>query len=172
MMTSVWNFVAEVLPVLALILLAVLLHKAINRSSSEGIWKYIMLGTNLSYMLIALYWASESNILNLAWVLKDVGRNCIPRLVYAIGVGQLFLLAINQLFIKQKSLDGSKNLSTKAVAMFSVWSSTVIILLGKQGPFIALAFITGGEVFSNLYFWCLALYLIVLCWPISLPSIL
>lgn len=149
-MTSVWNFVAEVLPVLALILLAVLLHKAVNRSSSEGIWKYIMLGTNLSYMLIALYWTSESNILNLAWVLKDVGRNCIPRLVYAIGVGQLFLLAINQLFIKQKSLDGSKNLSTKAVAMFSVWSSTVIILLGKQGPFIALAFITGGYCIMRL----------------------
>ncbi|XP_061989871.1 uncharacterized protein LOC133708427 [Rosa rugosa] len=148
--TSLWNFVAEVLPVLALILLAFLLHKAITRSSPEGIWKYIIMGTQLSYILIAVHWAVESNLLNLAWVLKDVGSNCIPRLVYAIGLGQLLLLAINQLFIKQKSLEGSKILSAKAVAMFSVWSSTVIILLGKQGPFIALVFIIGGYCIMRL----------------------
>ena len=142
--TSLWNFVAEVLPVPALILLAFFLHKAITRSSSEGIWKYIIMGTGLSYILIAAHWASESKLLNWAWVLEYVGRNSIPRLVYAIGVGQLLILAVNQLFIKQRSSEGSRMLSTKAVAMFSVWSSTIIILLGKQGPFIALAFIIGG----------------------------
>nr|XP_028951731.1 GPI ethanolamine phosphate transferase 3 isoform X1 [Malus domestica] len=146
----VWNILAEVLPVVALILLAILLRKAITGSSSEGIWKYIVIGTNISYILIAVHWASESNILNLDEVLKGIGRNNLPRLIYAIGFGQLFLLAFNQFFNKGKSSDCSKVLFIKTVAMFSAWSSTVILLLGKQGPWIALAFLIGGYCIMRL----------------------
>ncbi|KAM2541672.1 hypothetical protein TB2_021209 [Malus domestica] len=146
----VWNILAEVLPVVALILLAILLRKAITGSSSEGIWKYIVIGTNISYILIAVHWASESNILNLDEVLKGIGRNNLPRLIYAIGFGQLFLLAFNQFFNKGKSSDCSKVLYIKTVAMFSAWSSTVILLLGKQGPWIALAFLIGGYCIMRL----------------------
>lgn len=151
----IWNFVAEALPVVALILLAFLLREAITRSSSKGIWKYITMGTNLSYMLIAVHWASESDRLNLAWVLKGTGRSYIPRLIYAIGFGQLLLLTFNQLFSKRKSSDHSNLLYIKTVAMFSAWSSTIIILLGKQGPWVALAFIIGGAciyIFGALVF--------------------
>lgn len=151
----VWNFVAEALPVVALILLAFLLREASTRSSSKGIWKYIIMGTNLSYMLIAVHWASESDRLNLAWVLKGIGRSYIPRLIYAIGCGQLLLLTFNQLFSKGKSSDCSNLLYIKTVAMFSGWSSTIIILLGKQGPWVALAFIIGGlcnYIFGALVF--------------------
>ncbi|BFG15919.1 hypothetical protein CerSpe_021930 [Prunus speciosa] len=146
----IWNFVAEALPVVALILLAFLLREAISRSSSKGIWKYIIMGTNLSYMLIAVHWASESDRLNLAWVLKGTGRSYIPRLIYAIGFGQLLLLTFNQLFSKRKSSDHSNLLYIKTVAMFSAWSSTIIILLGKQGPWVALAFIIGGYCIMRL----------------------
>ncbi|KAM1923092.1 hypothetical protein FF1_021640 [Malus domestica] len=146
----VWNILAEVLPVVALILLAILLRKAITGSSSEGMWKYIVIGTIISYILIAVHWASESNILNLDEVLKGIGRNNLPRLIYAIGFGQLFLLAFNQFFNKGKSSDCSKVLYIKTVAMFSAWSSTVILLLGKQGPWIALAFLIGGYCIMRL----------------------
>ncbi|CAL2230489.1 unnamed protein product [Prunus armeniaca] len=146
----VWNFVAEALPVVALILLPYFLREAITRSSSKGIWKYIIMGTNLSYMLIAVHRASESDRLNMAWVLKGTGRSYFPRLIYAIGFGQLLLLTFNQLFSKGKSSDQSNLLYIKTVAMFSAWSSTIIILLGKQGPWVALAFIIGGYCIMRL----------------------
>ncbi|BBG93726.1 Alkaline-phosphatase-like family protein [Prunus dulcis] len=128
----IWNFVAEALPVVALILLAFLLREAITRSSSK------------------VHWASESDRLNLARVLKGTGRSYIPRLIYAIGFGQLLLLTFNQLFSKRKSSDHSNLLYIKTVAMFSAWSSTIIILLGKQGPWFALAFIIGGYCIMRL----------------------
>ncbi|CAB4263933.1 unnamed protein product [Prunus armeniaca] len=146
----IWNFVAEALLVVALLLLAFLLREAITGSSSKGIWKYIIMGTNLSYIPIAVHWASESDRLNLAWVLKGTGRSYIPRLIYAIGFGQLLLLTFNQLFSKRKSSDHSNLLYIKTVAMFSAWSSTIIILLGRQGPWVVLAFIIGGQCIMRL----------------------
>lgn len=139
----VWMFLTELVPILALIFLAFLQYKVIYSGYSAGIEKCVIVGTNLSYMLLALHWASESNILNLSWVLEGVGRNCIPQIIYAIGFGQLLLLMYGCLVGKEKSLDCKKSLVTKTVAMLSAWSST-IILLGKQGSLVSVAAIIGG----------------------------
>lgn len=143
----IWMFVTELVPMLALIFLAFLLCKVINSDYSKGIEKYVMIGTGLSYLLIALYWALESSILNLSWALEGVGRNCIPQIIYAIGFGQLLLLMFGGLVGKEKSLDCKKSLVTKTIAMLSAWSSTIIILLGKQGPLASVAAIIGGTHF-------------------------
>lgn len=139
----VWMFLTELVPIIALIFLAFLQYKVIYGGYSARIEKCVIVGTNLSYMLLALHWASESNILNLSWVLKGVGRNCIPQIIYAIGFGQLLLLMCGHLVGKEKSLDCKKSLVTKTVAMLSAWSST-IILLGKQGSLVSVAAIIGG----------------------------
>ncbi|GMY19308.1 GPI ethanolamine phosphate transferase 2 [Fagus crenata] len=145
-----WTFIVEVVPLLVLILLAFLLYKTISGSSCKGIWKYVIMGTIISYMLIAVHLASESSIKSLALVFNGIGRNCIPRIIYAIGFGQLLLLAFGQLFNKDKFLDGKENLVFKTMGMLSAWSSIVILLSGKQGPLVALASIIGGYCIMRL----------------------
>ncbi|XP_028773569.1 GPI ethanolamine phosphate transferase 3-like [Neltuma alba] len=139
----VWEFVAEVAPMLALILLAFLLYKATNNSSFKWAWKYTIRSTILSYMLILLHWISDGNRIGFALMPESIGRNYVPRIIYAISLGQLLLLSFGALF-EDNSLDCKKNLITKTVAILSAWSSTVILLSGKQGPMIACASTIGG----------------------------
>lgn len=140
-------YASEVVPLLVLIFLAYLLYKTISSSIFEGVWKYVIMGAILSYMLIAVHWASESSMWNLALVSYGIGRNCIPQIVYAIGFGQLLLLAYGQMFNKDKCLDCKKNLIIRTVGMLSTWSPVVILLSGKQGPLVALASIIAGDCY-------------------------
>jgi phosphatidylinositol glycan class O len=146
-----WTFIAEFVPLLMLILLAFLPYKTISSCSCKGIWKYVIMGTVLSYMLIAVHWASESSLRSLALVFNGIGRNCIPQIIYAIGFGQLLLLAFGQLFNKDKFLVGKGNLVIKTMGMLSACSSIVILLSGKQGPLVALASIIGGDCYFVPY---------------------
>ncbi|XP_050271898.1 uncharacterized protein LOC126715366 [Quercus robur] len=145
-----WTFIAEVVPLLVLILLAYLLYKTISSRSCKGIWKYVIMGTILSYLLIAVHWASESSIRSLALVSNVIGRNCIPQIIYTIGFGQLLLLAFGWQLNKVKFLDGKENLVIKTIGMLSAWSSIVILLSGQQGPLVALTSIIGGYCIVRL----------------------
>ena len=95
-------------------------------------------------MLIALHWATESKILDLALLLKGIGKNYIPRTIYAIGLGQLSLLAFVPLFIKEETSNYKGSLFVKMITILSACSSTVIILQGKQGALVALGSIVAG----------------------------
>lgn len=131
-------------PILALILLAWLLYRTISSIYCQGIWKYVIMGTISSYILIAVHWGSESSISSVSSLLQGVGRSYIPRMVYTVGLGQLLLMAFGQLFSKEKALDEKWSLIMKTTAMLSAWSSTIIILSGQQGSLIALASVIGG----------------------------
>ncbi|XP_059635878.1 GPI ethanolamine phosphate transferase 3 isoform X2 [Cornus florida] len=144
---SIWIYIAEIVPTLALILLAYMLYKSIVCSSCRGILKYVIIGTIFCYILIAVNWALESNILSLSLVLEGVKKNFIPRIIYGIGFAQLSSLALGQLISEAKDSDSEERIAIKAVAMLSAWSSTIIIVSGKQGPLVALASIAGG--------WCI-----------------
>ncbi|GAU22458.1 hypothetical protein TSUD_123450 [Trifolium subterraneum] len=145
----VWDYTAKFIPMLVLILLAFWLYKATNRSFFDWPWKYVILGTILSYMLIVVHWITGSGGFGVALMPESIGRNYIPRIVYAITLGQLLLLVCGQLF-KRNCLDCKTNLVAKTTAMLSAWSSTVILLSGKQGPIIAVASIVGGYCIMRL----------------------
>ncbi|XP_020226813.1 GPI ethanolamine phosphate transferase 3 isoform X3 [Cajanus cajan] len=149
----VWDYAAEVVPMLALILLAAWLYNVTSGSFFDWPWKYVILGTILSYVLIIVHWITDSNKFGVALMAESIGRNYIPRIVYAIALGQLLLLGFGQLFMKN-CLDYKANLVAKTTAMLSAWSSTVILLSGKQGPMVAFASIVGGA----LSFCTLSLY--------------
>ncbi|XP_052188828.1 uncharacterized protein LOC127799126 [Diospyros lotus] len=144
---SFWAHAAELVPVLALIILAFMLHKSVSCCSCSKILKYVITGTMFSYLLIAAYWVLESKLLNLPLLLKGIERNVIPRTIYVIGCTQLFALALLQFLGEENTSNWEESMVIKIVAMLSAWSSTVIILSGRQGPLVALAFIIGG--------WCL-----------------
>ncbi|KAL5849996.1 hypothetical protein ACOSQ4_008009 [Xanthoceras sorbifolium] len=146
----VWTHLAEIMPILAQMLLAYLLYMTMASSSSWGICKYTVLGTLVCYVLIAVHWASESSILSSVPMLQGIGKNVVPRIIYFVGLGQLLLLAFGQLFKIERALNSEKRLVIKTVAMLSACSSTVIILSGKQGALIALASITGGYCIMRL----------------------
>lgn len=146
----VLSFATEIVPMISLMLLAVLLNKATSSSYSEGLWKYVTVASILSYMLIAVHWASESNMLSLGSVLEGIGRNSIPQMIYAVGFAQLLLLMFYPQLNKEKSFDGKKSLVAKTVAILSAWSSTIIILSGKQGPLVSVAAIIGGYCITRL----------------------
>ncbi|KAL8487202.1 hypothetical protein ACS0TY_023757 [Phlomoides rotata] len=145
--SKLWLYVAEVLPMLALIFIAYLLYKSITSCSSQGILKYVVAGTLLYYILLPLYWASDSSLLSLDMLLGGVKGNLIPQVTYAAGLLQLSLLAIGQLIVRDRTSNLKESTVANALALLSVWSPTIIILSGKQGPPVVLALLVGG--------WCL-----------------
>lgn len=167
----VWMHISELLPVLALMLLVHLLYKAIASGSSGVVSKIVLLGTTISYILIAMQWACENNMLGL--VSYRVGRNTLPRIIYAIGFGQILLLAFSKIFCWEKAVvDCRSSIVSDSVTMLSAWSSTVIIVSGQQGPLVALAALVGGCSFSpfpsppSRLIWCLVNFEIAVSWPI------
>ncbi|CAK7356607.1 unnamed protein product [Dovyalis caffra] len=145
-----WTYLAEIGPILVVILLAWLLYRTITSSIFGGLWNYITIGTILGYVLIAVHWVAESNIHSLALLFQGIAKGCIPRMVYAIGLGQLFLVAVGYLFGKDREFDCNRSLVMKTVAILSAWSPTIIILSGKQGSLAALALIIGGYCIMRL----------------------
>ncbi|KAG4959282.1 hypothetical protein JHK87_035915 [Glycine soja] len=113
----VWDYAAEVIPMVVLILLAAWLYKATSGSLFDWPWNDRFGGTLMP---------------------QNIGRTYIPRIIYAIALGQLLLLTFGQLF-KNSSLDCKTILVAKTMAILSAWSSTVILLSGKQGPMVAFA---------------------------------
>ena len=160
-----WTYMAEIGPILAVILLACLLCRTIASSIFGGLWKYITMATILSYVLIAVYWGAESSIPTLALLLQGMAKGHIPRMIYAIGLGQLLLFAVAHLFDKDRELDYKRSLVVKTVSILSAWSPTIIILSGKQGSLVALALIIGGAYFLNIL---LVLHQIASCWAVVL----
>lgn len=132
---------AEVIPVVALIFLAYLLYRTIVSGILVRISKAMVVGAICCYVLIAVHWASESSLSNLAF--KTIGRTLIPRIIYAIGFGELLLLVFGMLG-EARVANCRESLFNRTVCMLSTWSSSVILLSGKQGPLIALASIIGG----------------------------
>ncbi|TYG82691.1 hypothetical protein ES288_D01G109800v1 [Gossypium darwinii] len=146
---SLWTYMAEIMPILALIVLGYFLYKSIS-SCCWGIPKYVIMGTILCYFLVALHWISESNILDLAHFLKGFGKNCIPRTVYAITLVQLSLLAIVPMFCKEETSNCRGSLFVKMMSILSACSSTIIILQGKQGALVALGSLLAGYCMMRL----------------------
>lgn len=77
-------------------------------------------------------------------IFDGIKGNFIPRAIYIMGSAQLFSLAVLQLIEEDKTSKWDEITLMKAVAVLSVWSSTLIILSGKQGPWVALAAVIGG----------------------------
>ncbi|GFP87162.1 GPI ethanolamine phosphate transferase 3 [Phtheirospermum japonicum] len=143
--SQLWGYVAEVLPILALIIVAYLLYKCISSSPTRGIVKYVVFGTLFNYMLIPLHWASDSSLLKEHMLLGVVIGNLIPRVTYAAGLLQLLLLAVDQLIVRERSSNLEKRTVAKVLALLSTWSSTIIILSGKQGSLVVLALFAGAR---------------------------
>lgn len=140
----VWLYIVDVVPLLILLLLVYMLYRAISCRSYDGIPRYVIMGTIINYMFIALQWASESRVWIFALAFDAFGRNLIARIVYVIGAGQFSTLMFSRPLKKSKLLDSTKILVVQTVSMLSAWSSIVILLSGKQGPSVALACIIGG----------------------------
>jgi hypothetical protein len=128
---------SEVSPLIFLLLIAFLSYKSITSTVDLRCIKWIVTtGTMLSYMLVATFWLS--------------GRNFAPRMVYGFGFGLLvlnFLLRYLGIFKREDAVQRITNL---ALVMVTAWSPTILILLGKQGSFVALVCLFAGTV--SLYY--------------------
>lgn len=144
-----WMFFSELSPIAALSLLAILLYKCTLGISCWRYLKYLLImGTIFSYMLIFVHRVSESKLMAMSTVIQDIGRNLVPRLVYAVGSGLLVSSVLSQI-LDQKDRDSNSvaSLTISTVSMLSSWSPTIMILLGRQGPFVGLICIIGA--------WCI-----------------
>ncbi|CAG7911059.1 hypothetical protein BRARA_J01824 [Brassica rapa] len=141
------TYAIEIAPILSVVALICVLYIAVARTHSEGIWKYVTAGSMISYFLVALLWASESKMFGFDGLLQVLGgRNVIPKTVYVIGLVQLFLLSSAHMFCAGKD----KNWSSRTVALVSACSSPVILLSGKQGSMLALAYLLAGYCILRL----------------------
>jgi len=138
-----WVALSFIFPMVALFSLGYMLYRCISVSPWPSIEKYVILGTILCYVLISVHWVLESEF-GFPPAFHYVGRIFIPWMIYAVGIAQLVLLAIGRLVHGKRSSHYQKVLAIRTVAMISAWSSTIILLLGKQGSFVAIASIGAG----------------------------
>ncbi|XP_072967015.1 GPI ethanolamine phosphate transferase 3 [Typha angustifolia] len=143
-----WMVFLDILPIIFLALLAVLLYKSI---SCIHCGRYLMCSmitaTVFCYILIAAHWISESWTMVNSPAVQDIGRNLAPQLVYAIGFGLLILSVFCRIWDMKESSNATERLTVSTVAMLSTWSSTILLLLGRQGPFVAIISVIGA--------WCI-----------------
>jgi len=138
------TYAIEIAPILSVVILICVLYVAIAKAPNEGVWKYVTVGSMVSYFFIALLWASESKIFGLDHLLQVTGgRNRIPQTVYVIGLVQLCLLASARMFCTEKD----KNWAIRTVALVSACSSPILLLSGKQGSMLALVYLVAGNFF-------------------------
>lgn len=142
-----FTFLAEIVPQICLSMVAYFIYRCTASLLSKGPLKYTILGTIFNYVLIILYWASDSGKTSLPSMIKGLERNVLPRVIYVVSFLQLLLLAVFEIFIQEGRFEWEGNTGTKVLAMLSSWSSPIIILSGKQGPLVALASIVAG--------WCI-----------------
>ncbi|KAL2530676.1 Alkaline-phosphatase-like family protein [Forsythia ovata] len=142
-----WMSITQFVPILALVIVGYLLYKSIGCYSCHGILKYVIVGSLSNFMLIAIYWACNSDLLNLPMVPRGLKGNLIPRIIYAVGVVQVSFLSIVLLLVRETTVNLKESTVIKVLAVLSTWSSTIIVLSGKQGPLAVLALLIGG--------WCI-----------------
>ncbi|CAA7061513.1 unnamed protein product [Microthlaspi erraticum] len=141
------TYAIEIAPILSVVILICVLYLVTAKTPSDGLWKYVTVGSMISYILIALLWASESKLFGLEGLFQVTGgRNLIPQTVYLIALAQLFLLASARMFCS----GNDKNWTIRAVALVSACSSPVILLSGKQGSMLALAYLLAGYCIMRL----------------------
>lgn len=104
----------------------------------------------MSYISIAFHWTSESTLFAYTEPIRDYGRSVAPRFVYAIGGLSLVISALYRLLGRSDYLKMNKRITNLSAAMLCSWSPTVLILLGRQGPFVALICMTGVWCITKL----------------------
>ncbi|KAI3780556.1 hypothetical protein L2E82_10540 [Cichorium intybus] len=149
--SKTWTYIADLAPLPPLIIFIYLLYKSIACSSSNRILKLVITGSIFSYILVALHWTLQSNLSNkIPPIFDNIKGNFIPRVIYITGITQLLSLVVFRFFEKVERSKWEQTTMMKGVAMLSTWSSTLMILSGKQGPWIALGSVLGGWMISRL----------------------
>jgi phosphatidylinositol glycan class O len=140
-------------PIISLALVDYIVLKLITFAIHQRFLKYfIMSGTILSYTFVVSHWASESIMLSHPKANVDFGIRLAPRFVYAIGALSLAISVICRWFGPIDCLKSNKRITTLSTAMLCSWSPTILILLGRQGSFVALICIIGGTFVLTLFF--------------------
>jgi phosphatidylinositol glycan class O len=141
----------EPLPILSLAIVAYIILKCISYAICQRFLKYFVFsGMILSYISIAFHWASESTLFSHTEPIREFGRSFAPRFVYAIGGLSLAISVLYRLLGRTDYLKANKRITSLSVAMLCSWSPTILILLGRQGPFVALIFMTGVWCITKL----------------------
>lgn len=141
------NILLELFPIISLAFVAYIMLKCLYRAICQRFLKYFLLcGTMVSYLSIAFHWASETTLFSHAGTVQEFGRSLAPRIVYAIGGLSLATSAFSRIFGPTVHLKMNKRIIILLALMLCSWSPTILILLGRQGPFVALICMAGGNV--------------------------
>ncbi|CAD6239125.1 unnamed protein product [Miscanthus lutarioriparius] len=142
------NILLELFPIISLAFVAYIMLKCLSRAICQRFLKYFLLcGTMVSYLSIAFHWASETTLFSHAGTVQEFGRSLAPRIVYAIGGLSLAISAFSWIFGPTVHLKMNKRIIILSAVMLCSWSPTILILLGRQGLFVALICMTGA--------WCI-----------------
>ncbi|WVZ71801.1 hypothetical protein U9M48_020338 [Paspalum notatum var. saurae] len=142
------NILLELFPIISLVFVAYIILKCLSHAIYQRFFKYFVLcGTLVSYLSITFHWASETTLFSEAGTVQEFGRSIAPRLVYAIGGLSLAISVLYRVFAPTDHLKMNKRITILSAAMLCSWGPTILILLGRQAPFVALICMTGA--------WCI-----------------
>ncbi|XP_059075595.1 uncharacterized protein LOC131074124 isoform X2 [Cryptomeria japonica] len=111
----------------------------------------LYIGGFISCLLILLHWILGDialiHFVNMPTFVKDTARLMFPRIVYILTIGLTILLFSIQKSNLKEPTCYKQNTTVAVLAMLSVWSYTILLLLGKQGLLITLLAVLQG--------WCI-----------------
>lgn len=140
----------ELLPIFVVPILMVVLYIVTYRNSNWNCLNHFFtVGNFLSYMLMSMHWMLESSMIVASEELVNFGKIFAPRIIYSIGLILFVLLALSLSRNKKDIISASnptETLASVATGMLSAWSSTILLLLGRQGSYVALVCILGGMI--------------------------
>jgi hypothetical protein len=118
---------------------------------SHSLWWAVTFGVPLAYFLLALHWFTmdlAASVIVIPQMFKEFARLLCPRLVYSISLGLVGLTA--SLISTNSTKHGVSvpfgGLLVEAILIvFSGLSGTIILLLGRKGPTIALLAVLEGD---------------------------
>ncbi|CAL4950728.1 unnamed protein product [Urochloa decumbens] len=142
------NILLEIFPIISLALVAYIILRCLSHAICQRFLKYFVLsGTLVSHVSIGFHWASETALFSHTGIVQEFGRSLAPRLVYAIGGLSVAISALYRIFSLTDHLKMNKRITILSAVVLCSWSPTILMLLGRQAPFVALICMTGA--------WCI-----------------
>ncbi|CAM6100656.1 unnamed protein product [Calypogeia fissa] len=128
------------------------------KSKKSLVWRLVSIGVTASNCMIGLHWLvadlSSYEILSVSDILIQFARLQVPRLVYAISVSLIFMAGIGSKFSSRGMDENSGNyrifVDMESTSLLAGAGGTVVLLLGRKGPLLALLIVLEVWIFLNL----------------------
>lgn len=121
------------------------------KSERSGLWRLVHIGVTATNCLIGVHWLvadlSSAEVLSISDASMHFARLQLPRLVYAISLLLMLTAGVLSKGSKETECDANygESVSVESASLLAGASGTIILLMGRKGPFLTLLVVLEGR---------------------------